>query len=169
MQKARGMAHPPTITLCPFTAYDEYFVTELARDERVTRLVGDGQPWDKDMIAARMRIALEQTPVDTVGAVRWFLSLAGPEPVGVLVSTRRESGVEIGYGVSSGHWGRGIAGAMVEQAVDVIPELFGCGRLLAQVSPTNPVSARVLTRRGFRLACTADGLDQYLWDAGRPR
>ena len=157
------MTSSTTISLRPFTTDDTSFFAALASDERVTRFVGDGLSWGFDMIATRVRIALDETPEDTVGAVRWFLAVDDREPVGLLVSTRREPGVEIGYWVSPEHWGRGVAGAIVEQALTVVPEVFDSERLTAQVDPENAASIRVLTRRGFHFASTAAGLDQYVW------
>lgn len=158
------MTSSTTITLRPFTKDDTTFFAALASDDRVTRFVGDGQPWGSDMIAARVRIALDETPADTVGAVRWFLAVDEYEPVGLLVSTRREPGVEIGYWVSPEHWGRGVAGAIVEQALALVPEVFDSERLTAKVDPENAASTRVLTRRGFHFAFTDANLDQYVRD-----
>lgn len=152
-----------TITLRTFTKEDTSFFAALASDERVTRYVGDGQPWSSDLVASTVRVALEQAPVDAVGAVRWFLAVDERDSVGLLVSTLRESGVEIGYWVSPEHWGRGIAGAIVEQALTVVPAVFGTERLTAQVDPENAASTRALTRRGFHLATPGTGLDQYVW------
>lgn len=83
------MTSSTTISLRPFTTDDTFFFAALASDERATRFVGDGLPWGSDMIAARVRIALDETPEATVGAVRWFLAVDEREPVGLLVSTRR--------------------------------------------------------------------------------
>lgn len=158
------MAPRTTVTLRPFTVDDASFFAELAGDEQVTRFVGDGQPWDQDMVAARVRAALDEVPVDTVGAVRWFLALAEHEPVGLLVSTRRGSGVEVGFWVSPRHWGRGVAGSIVNQALTVVPAVFGCGRMMARVDPENAASARVLARHGFHRASADGDLDQYVRD-----
>lgn len=65
--------------------------------------------------------------------------------------------------MSPEHWGRGVAGAIVEQALTVVPEVFDSERLTALVNPENAASIRVLNRRGFHFASTAAGLDQYVW------
>lgn len=157
------MSHPPTIRLRPFTDSDVPFFAGLARDERVMRFVGDGQPWDSPTVTARVSPALEQVPVDVRGAVRWFVALEERAPVGVLVATRRDAAVEIGYWVAPEHWGRGIAGVVVDHALTTIPRVFDCTRLSARVSAENTASARVLTRRGFDRQSTEDGLDHYTW------
>lgn len=64
-------------------------------------------------------------------------------------------------GVSK-HWGRGVAGAMVDCAVATVPESYGRVQLIARVDPANTASVRVLTRCGFELETSQDGLDRYL-------
>ncbi|WP_176338392.1 GNAT family N-acetyltransferase [Kocuria salina] len=152
----------PSITLRPFRETDAAFFTGLATDERVTRYVGDGQPWAPQLVQDRLVVALQQEPVEQVGAIRWYIAEEAGEGVGLLVSTRRETGVEIGYWVSPAHWGRGVAGAMVDRAVAVVPQVYGRARLIARVDPANAASARLLTRRGFGLGANHDGLDRYV-------
>lgn len=155
------MLHPPLVTLRPFHETDTEFFAGMASDERVTRFVGDGQPWDQQTIQDRIRAALQQDPLGTVGSSRWFLATEATEPVGIVVSTRKEEGAEIGYWVSPDHWGRGIAGAMVDSALAVIPEVYGTQKLIARVDPANAASAKLLTRRGFKLETHHAGLDLY--------
>lgn len=133
----------------------------MAGDERVTRFVGDGQPWQDGLIETRISAALEAVPLDQVGAIRWFIAENAGQPVGLVVSTRKETGVEIGYWVSPEHWGRGVAGAMVDEALIMIPQLFAVSLLLARVDPSNEASARVLSRRGFTPFASEDGLDYF--------
>ncbi|MEX5237326.1 GNAT family N-acetyltransferase [Kocuria arenosa] len=152
----------PSITLRPFQETDTDFFTGLATDERVTRFVGDGLSWAPQLIQDRLRVALQHEPVRQVGAVRWFIAEEASEPVGLVVSTRWEGGVEVGYWVSPEHWGRGVAGAMVDRAVAMVLEVYGQVRLIARVDPANAASARVLIRRGFDLESSQDGLDRYV-------
>jgi ribosomal-protein-alanine N-acetyltransferase len=159
---------PPMIALRPFQSSDTSFFIGMARDDRVTRFVGDGQPWQNGLISARVSAALELLPVQRSGAIRWFVAESADRPVGLITSTRREGGVEIGYWVSPEHWGKGIAGAMVEEAVIVIPELFGMNTLIARVDPGNVPSARILVRRGFIRGASEAGLDRYVRKNTRP-
>lgn len=85
-------------------------------------------------------------------------AIAG-QPVGLVVSTRRETGVEIGYWVSPEYWGKGVAGAMAYEALTTIPALFGMSSLLARVDPSDEASVRVLSRGGSTLFASEDGLD----------
>ncbi len=155
------MPSTPSITLRPFHEADTEFFAGMANDERVTRFIGDGHPWDQQTIQARVHAALQQDPLNDVGASRWFLATEANEPVGIVVSTCKESGVEIGYWVSPDHWGRGIAGAMVDGALVTIPEVYGTRKLIARVDPANAASAKLLTRRGFKLETGHEGLDNY--------
>lgn len=86
--------------------------------------------------------------------------LAGPARI--LVSSRYEQSVKIGYWVAPARWGQEIAGAMVDQALEVITHLYDTNCLLARVAPDNAVSARVLTRRGLRYQSIEDGLELYV-------
>lgn len=167
------MPPTPAITLQPFQASDTSFFASLASDERVTRFIGDGRAWDRQTIDERVRLALQQAPVDLAGASRWFLASEAGEPVGIVVSSRKDEGIEIGYWVSPDCWGRGIAGAMLDCALDTIPAVYETRDLFARVDPTNAVSASLLARRGFQFDANTGGLDHYTrtinepW-AGRP-
>lgn len=156
------MPAQPSITLRPFQEADTAFFTGLATDERVTRFVGDGRPWAPQAIQDRLRAALQQEPVEQGGAVRWFIAEEGGEAVGLVVTTRCDEGVEIGYWVSAEHWGRGVAGAMVDLAVATVPDVYGRVRLIARAAPANTASTRLLTRCGFELEASQDGLDRYV-------
>lgn len=155
------MLRPPSIDLRPFHATDTAFFAGLASDERVTRFIGNGQPWEQQTIHDRVNAALRQDPLDIVGASRWYLVTEVNEPVGIVVSSRKDEGIEIGYWVSPDHWGRGIAGAMVDGALASIPKVYGTRQLVAHVDPANAASAKLLTRRGFQLRSNHDGLDHY--------
>jgi ribosomal-protein-alanine N-acetyltransferase len=85
-------------------------------------------------------------------------------PAGLVVSTRKEDGVGIGYWVSPKHWGKGVAGAMVDEAITAIPELFDVNTLIARMDPDNVASARLLSRRGFTPCASKESLDRYIRD-----
>ena len=162
--ESHHMTSTPPLQLRPFDATDVPFFANMATDPRVTKYVGDGSTWDQATIAEKTTNALRDAPVHAQGAARWFVALHHDQPVGILVSTRREAGVEIGYWVSPEHWGRGIAGAMVDAALEILPTLYNSDHLIARVDPDNAASARVLTRRGFHTTGCDNGLDRYLWE-----
>lgn len=170
---ARATVTPSTIALRPFTATDVTFFAGLAGDEQVTRFVGDGRPWSSAVVAERVAPALHPAPIGEVGAARWFVAEERGEAVGVLVSTRRPSAVEIGYWIDPRHWGRGVGGVIVDQALQLLPAVYDARSLWARVAGENLASVRVLTRRGFLLTDPAgnrtDSLDLYVRElSGRP-
>ncbi|MDQ0734679.1 hypothetical protein [Arthrobacter agilis] len=81
------------IALRPFQATERSFFAGMAGDDRVTRLVDNGQPWQERLINSRVSAALELLPLDRHGATRWFIAENANGPVGLVVSTRKESGV----------------------------------------------------------------------------
>lgn len=155
----------PEITLRPFQERDLDFFATLARDERVTRFIGDGRAWSTDQIHERSTLALRQDASSELGAVRWFIADEDGCPVGLFVSTRRDAAVEIGYWVAPEQWGKGLAGALIDHGLDVLPSLYGTSDFSARVSPDNTASARALTRRHFLRQAQVDGLDVYLRSA----
>lgn len=155
------MFTPRSITLRPFRDADTDFFASLASDEQVTRFIGYGKPWDRQTIKTCVQGALQPDPIDATGASRWFVATEATEAVGIVFSTRRENSVEIGYWVSSDQWGRGVAGAMLDSALIMIPKAYSITKLTAGVAPANAVSARLLTRRGFILEARDEQLDHY--------
>lgn len=135
----------------------------MAADPRVTKYVGDGSTWDQATIAEKTQQALRGTPLNEPGAARWFVAHRIDQPMGVFVYTRQESGVEIGYWVPPEYWTQGIAGAMIDAGLEMIPRLFTTDTLIAHVDPANAASGRVLIRRGLHLAGRENGLDRYDW------
>ncbi|MDN5879749.1 MAG: GNAT family N-acetyltransferase [Arthrobacter sp.] len=141
---------PAARVLRDFAADDAAFVATLAGDPRVTRYVGNGEPWSPGYTGRRVRDALGGLPGGDPGAVRWFIGLEDGHRVGLFVSSRRGPAVEIGYWVHPGSWGRGIAGWMLGAALDPIRSVFGGRALLGRVLPGNEASIRVLESHGFR-------------------
>lgn len=140
----------------------------MATDGHVTRFVGEGRPWDSGLIAAQVDSALGGLPTGHPKATRWFIAALGDEPAGLVVSSRREGAVEIGYWLApgywlaSGHWGRGLARRMVVLAVPAVWAPYGPVPLSARVDPANQASVSILTRQGFRADGVApEGLDVY--------
>lgn len=155
------MLIPSSVTLRPFRETDTEFFASMASDEQVTRFIGYGKPWDRQIIETCVQGALQLDPIDAAGASRWFLATEGTEAVGIVFSTRQENSVEVGYWVSSDQWGRGVAGAMLDSALIMIPQTYNVTKVSARVAPAHAVSARVLTSRGFTLEARDEQLDHY--------
>lgn len=154
--------------LRPFILDDLSFFTALARDERVTRYVGDGQPWTDDQIDDRARPALRLDPTDQVGAARWFIGEDAGDPCGLFTATRRDESVEVGYWVAPQHWGRGVAGVMLGLGLAALPGLYGTSRVTARVSEDNIASVKVLVRHGFEDDGRDADLARYVRDHPMP-
>lgn len=151
-----------SLLLHPFSDTDSEFFATLASDERVVRFIGYGKPWNQQDIDACIVSALQHDELNQVGASRWFVASMAGQAVGVVFSTRQENSIEIGYWVSPAHWGRGVGGTMLDQTLDMVPELFGLATLSAGVAPGNTISAKLLTQRGFTLTVHTDQLDHYV-------
>lgn len=155
------MATRPSTALRPFRRPDAPRFAELASDPRVTRFVGDGQPWGRQYTEGRIDEALRDIPVDRVGACRWFVATTDGVRVGIVVSLRRDAGIDIGYWLRPERWGQGLGGAMVDAALLTVPDVYGTGDLLARVDPANIASGRLLTGRGFQFDGHHEGVDHY--------
>ena len=142
---------PESRSLRPFTIDDEKFMEMLATDPRVTRYVGNGGTWSTEYVHRRVTEALTALPGAHPAAARWFIGLEAGHRVGVVVSSRRGSCVEVGYWVCPDAWGRGIAGWMLGAALAPIRSVFGDRELLGRVLPGNDASIRVLESQGFML------------------
>lgn len=142
---------PPVVPvfLRPFAATDIPFFSRLATDERVIRHVGSGEPWLPERIEVRCSQALAMDPVDAEGACRWFIAQTEGKSAGLLVATGHSGNVEIGYWVAPEFWGRGIAGAMIDRGLTMLPELFNANYLTARAAVDNLASLKLLERRGF--------------------
>jgi RimJ/RimL family protein N-acetyltransferase len=58
---------------------------------------------------------------------------------------------EVGYWLAKPYWGRGIMTAVLRTACACAFLDFGLGKITAHVFPSNPASARVLEKCGFKL------------------
>ncbi len=162
----------PEIRIRLLGAEDRKFFASLAKDPRVVRFVGDGQPWTDERIDARVQQAIDAAPQESIGAARWFVASdrsASPgfhdDRVGLIVAWRTEDGVEVGYWVRPSAWGRGIAGSMVAKVLPRVVEIFGTDRpLRGLVRAENLASVKVLARCGFIRTGEKDGYDVYTLD-----
>lgn len=152
----------PEVDLRPFTGDDREFFTALATDRRVTRFIGDGAPWSESRILDRVRLALRETPTSRDGAVRWFIAESGGAGVGLFVTSRHADTVEIGYRVSPGHWGRGLAGTMLSAGLQTVAGVYSPGTMVARIDPANAASIRAVRRQGFTFGGTDGQLERYI-------
>lgn len=90
--------------------------------------------------------------------VRWGITLTGQNEVigscGFLNVSAKHQRAEIGFELSSDHWGRGIAGEALRAVVRHGFAQLGFHRIEALVEPANTASQQLLERVGF----TREGL-----------
>ena len=90
--------------------------------------------------------------------VRWGITLTGQDEVigscGFLNVSAKHQRAEIGFELSSNHWGRGIAGEALRAVVHHGFSQLGFHRIEALVEPANTASQQLLERVGF----TREGL-----------
>lgn len=83
-----------------------------------------------------------------------FAIATGPEVIGGIgLQLQRDvhcRAAELGYWIAEPHWGRGIATRAVQAFTAEAFERYDLLRVYAMVFETNPASARVLEKAGFR-------------------
>jgi len=145
--------HTPRLVLRPFRPGDEESLAREADDRRVWGALRDRFPH----------------PYRREDALAWIAANGGRNPPENLAITLREPGLpiggvgvarrgdvgrftgEIGYWLGSAHWRRGYATEAVGAFVEHAFAAFDFERLEAWVFSSNPASARVLEKCGFRL------------------
>uniref|UniRef100_UPI0039BFEF23 PhzF family phenazine biosynthesis isomerase n=1 Tax=Lentzea alba TaxID=2714351 RepID=UPI0039BFEF23 len=115
-------------------------------DPRVTEYVGDGTTWTPEYAAERHRKALRHWDEHGFG---WHAVVEDGEVVGLASMVDRGSdGIEIGYWVDPGHWGRGLATGIAERLRD---KALGIkDRVFAGHQVENAASGRVIEKAGLR-------------------
>ncbi len=149
----------PRLELVPATV--TLLDAELDSREALAGLLGaavpdDWPPGEHDRGAAELfRARLAEDP-DAVGWYGWYAIL--PSPAGsVLIGSGGYLGppdadgtVEIGYSILPAYRGRGFATELARALVDRAFSTAGVARVVAQTSPDNVGSVKVLERCGFR-------------------
>jgi len=140
-----------TLQTRPVRQRDFAFVASLAQDRRVTAYVGDGRPWTANYLRQRLTQACgEESGCSVREGVSWRIASTGALGDVGLLSLRRDGPcVEIGYWVAPAHWGRGLAGLMVQRALVMCAQAGDVHVIQARVHVDNAASRRVLKRAGF--------------------
>jgi ribosomal-protein-alanine N-acetyltransferase len=139
------------VALRPWRQSDREALAALADDRRVSINLRDGFPYPYGVEDADRFIALAQGMVpQTYFAIDASGQLAGG--IGYTLHTDIERvAAEVGYWIGAPFWGRGIATEAVRlitaTAFSLHPELR---RLFALPFASNPASARVLEKAGYR-------------------
>jgi [ribosomal protein S5]-alanine N-acetyltransferase len=99
----------------------------------------------------------------------WYLVIESPEGefTGWAGLGCREDGAELGWYLTSRHWGRGYATEATRLLVDFAFNIVGLRRLYATADPENRASCRVLEKSGLVLRGPTDTVTT--WRGVRPR
>ncbi|PWK91353.1 PhzF family phenazine biosynthesis protein [Lentzea atacamensis] len=126
---------------------DEHFehLLRWATDPRMTRYVGDGQPWTPEYVTERHEQALRHWEGYGFGM---HAVVEDGEVIGIGQMLEGDLGeIEIGYWVDPGHWGRGVATRIAEELRD--KALAIADRVVAGHEAENTASGRVLEKAGL--------------------
>ncbi|MFC7098266.1 GNAT family N-acetyltransferase [Halobaculum marinum] len=135
-----------TVELRTIEAEDAAFLAETVNDPRVRAGTATTTPYS---------VADERAWIDGIGDGRdvHLLACVDGDPVGVvgLDHVNETFGsVEVGYQFAPAHWGEGYATDAVETLCEYAFQQRRFHKVLAYVFETNPASARVLEKVGFR-------------------
>lgn len=124
---------------------------QIASDDKMRSLIEEQT--DQEMKAAYQEMldgCIEHPGQRQWYAVWWIRTKAG-DPVGdaCFKGLGQDGTVEIGYGISPEHWGKGYATEAVAAAVQWAAKQPGVKRIEAETAPENLASQRVLEKAGF--------------------
>ncbi len=141
----------PDVFIMPFAPSHRAALVEAADDERITRYMTDQFPYpytDHDAAAWIAKCEEEEPPLSF--AIMVDDALAGG--VGCEPKTDIRSGsAEVGWWLAPRYWGRGIAAVAVRRYLAYCFDDLDLHRVEAGVFVSNPASARVAEKAGFRL------------------
>jgi diamine N-acetyltransferase len=127
-------------------------LVERRNDPRVAELQAWDTPYPRERAESIITEALAMDgPVDG----QWFMATVVEAATGqvigdlVLHPTNGVRTAEVGYSLSSEHWGKGYAAEALEAFVAWIIEALPVTRLAGMLHPNNRASAMVLERTGF--------------------
>lgn len=160
---------PATATLVRADIEDRAALTDLlgARipDDWPPEMLADALPWFLGQ--------LEASPDDNVWML-WYCVLAGDEPQdsvlvgsGGFLGPPQDGATEIGYSVLPQFQGKGYATEMAAALVRWALAQPGVARVIADVSPDNTPSVRLLRRLGFQEAGLGAEPDLIRLEVGR--
>ena len=125
---------------------------ERRNDPAVARLQAWATPYPRERAE---KVVTDTLAMDGPIDGQWFMvTVVEPtadEVVGDLVVhlTNESRTAEVGYSLSSGHWGKGYATEALEAFVEWILDTLPVTRLAGMLHPDNRASAMVLERTGF--------------------
>lgn len=141
----------PRLLLRPFRPEDEDALFQLWNEPHVRRYLWDDQAVSREVV--REQLALSERDFRERGFGEFVLCL-GEQPGGLIgfCGLRRiDEGddVEIGYGLTREHWGRGLATEAARAVLDFGFEQVGLEVIFAGADFDNAASIRVMERLGM--------------------
>ena len=127
------------------------WMVALFADPEVARFVDDGAAMSR--ANAGLWVTRSNENIDLYGyGTGAVIAKAGGAAIGWAGVARPGDGSEeIIYGLARSHWGRGLAGEIVDALVDIV-SARGVRAIRATVARDNRASVALLVRRGFRVA-----------------
>jgi len=143
--------HRPGVRLVPYARHHRDGILKATDDERITRHMTNAFPYPYTPEDAALWIAeCEAEDPPTSFAIMVEGELAGG--IGCEQKTDIRTGTaEAGWWLTPGYWGRGIATIAVRRYLEYCFDELGLHRVEAGVFVSNPASARVADKAGFRL------------------
>lgn len=145
--------HTPRLVIRPVRPDDLDPLFERRNDPQVAELQAWDTPYPRERAESIVSdvLALEGQPVDGQWFMATVVEAATGEVVGDLVMhpTNELRTAEVGYSLSTRHWGKGYAAEALEAFVAWIQEALPVTRLSGMLHPANRASAMVLERTGF--------------------
>jgi RimJ/RimL family protein N-acetyltransferase len=170
--------HTPRLVIRRVRPDDVDPLFERRNDPRVADLQAWVTPYPRERAESIITDALEmEGPIDGRWSMVTVVEPATDEVVGELVlhPTNELRTAEVGYSLSTRHWGQGYAAEALEAFVAWILEALPVTRVAGVLHPDNRASAMVLERTGFvfeghtRLSCWLgdDNSDDWIYGMTR--
>jgi RimJ/RimL family protein N-acetyltransferase/GNAT superfamily N-acetyltransferase len=142
----------PRLLIRPVRADDVDPLLERRNDPQVAELQAWVTPYPRERAESIVSEVLAMDgPVDGQWFMATIVELASDEVIGELVlhPTNELRTAEVGYSLSTRHWGKGYAAEALGAFVAWIVEALPVTRLAGMLHPDNRASAMVLERTGF--------------------
>jgi RimJ/RimL family protein N-acetyltransferase len=136
--------------LVPFAREDAGELLELFQTPEVRRFLLDDTVVDARWMLAE--IAASEALFARTGTGLWSVRLPGEPPIVGFVgfrATRAPQRLQLLYGLSPAHWGRGLANEVAERVCDHAFRHLGVEVVVATTDLPNAASAKVLRRLGM--------------------
>jgi [ribosomal protein S5]-alanine N-acetyltransferase len=153
------MTTPARIVLSPFADAHVDPLLAFFRDPHVRRYLLDDSLVDREWVEGEVRASRERFEAGSLGLYAAHLREAPDALVG-FVGFRpfyEPPVLQLVYGVSPAHVGRGIAGEMAKAVIDLAFGDLGFREVRASTDEPNRASVRVLERLGMTLVATEPG------------